>query len=428
MVGDIVALLAGFDFGGWIYLGSPGAALALNQAQLVLPIYLTLALYNGSYSMSALERPGFAVRRALFALMIAVAFVVFIAFYAKFSAEISRFAFSIGAAGAALLIAWARSLTPAIVRWRCGDRVVNVLLIDDGGPSLDLPEARTVSAERIKLSANLADPRALDRIGQVLRNFERVVVSCPPERRLAWAMILKGANVAGEVVDEAVEQLAAQGARRAGGTGLLLVSLGPLGFRARAIKRAFDLTLALLGVIVAAPLLLLVAFAILIEDGRPILFTQQRVGRSNRLFSVYKFRSMRCEAADAGPLSTARGDSRITRVGRLIRRTSIDELPQLFNVLLGQMSLVGPRPHALGSLAGDKLFWEVDSRYWQRHALKPGLTGLAQIRGLRGATDLESDLSGRLNADLEYLSGWTLLRDVQILFATLRVLVHHRAY
>ena len=92
------------------------------------------------------------------------------------------------------------------------------------------------------------------------------------------------------------------------------------------------------------------------------------------------------------------------------------------------MSIVGPRPHALGSQAGEKLFWEVDQRYWTRHALKPGLTGLAQVRGLRGATDLETDLAQRLEADLEYLDGWSLWRDLGIVLGTLRVLVHERAY
>ena len=115
-------------------------------------------------------------------------------------------------------------------------------------------------------------------------------------------------------------------------------------------------------------------------------------------------------------------------MGRFIRRTSIDELPQLINVIEGKMSLVGPRPHALGSQAGDKLFWEVDRRYWLRHALKPGLTGLAQVRGLRGATAQESDLADRLGADLEYLNGWSLWRDMRIIAATLGVLVHDRAF
>jgi lipopolysaccharide/colanic/teichoic acid biosynthesis glycosyltransferase len=106
----------------------------------------------------------------------------------------------------------------------------------------------------------------------------------------------------------------------------------------------------------------------------------------------------------------------------------VDELPQLINVLLGSMSIVGPRPHALGSLAGDQLFWHVDERYWQRHALKPGITGLAQVRGHRGATHTREHLTSRLQADLEYMTGWSLWRDISIVLRTAKVLVHPDAY
>ena len=171
------------------------------------------------------------------------------------------------------------------------------------------------------------------------------------------------------------------------------------------------------------------AIAIKLEDGGPVLFRQLRVGRRNLMFSIYKLRTMKTERTDAhGNRSASKDDDRVTRVGRFLRRTSIDELPQLFNVIRGDMNLVGPRPHAIGSLAGDKLLWEVDQRYWQRHSLRPGLTGLAQIRGLRGATDREVDLTSRLQADLEYISGWTIWRDLRILAATSRVLLHDRAF
>ena len=429
MLGDVVAIFAGFCLAGYLYLGMTGLAQAFELAQLLLPVYLTLALYNAAYSLSGLQSASKGAQRALLSLMMGVAVVVFFAFYTKSSAEFSRVLFTGGALFAAFALVWLRFQMAAVVRWRCGSRVTNELVIDDGGPALHWPGAFQADAAALGLIPALDDPRALNRIGAVLGGFDRVAVSCPPGRRAAWAMILKGANIDGEVLDDSVAELGAHGARIASGHGLLRVSIGPLGLRARAAKRLFDVVLAGAGLAVFAPVMLLVTLAILIEDGAPVLFVQRRVGRANRFITIYKFRSMRAARRDdAGDQSATRDDERLTRVGRFIRRTSLDELPQLINVIEGRMSLVGPRPHALGSQAGDKLFWEVDRRYWQRHALKPGLTGLAQVRGFRGATPAESDLAERLGADLEYLDGWSLWRDMRIIAATLRVLVHERAF
>ena len=177
------------------------------------------------------------------------------------------------------------------------------------------------------------------------------------------------------------------------------------------------------------PLLVLTAIAVRLNSPGPILFKQVRIGRGNQMFRMLKFRSMYVQQLDgAGHRSASRDDDRITRVGRIIRKTSIDELPQLVNVLKGDMSIVGPRPHALGSRAADKLFWEVDQRYWDRHATKPGLTGLAQVRGFRGATLVEDDLRNRLQADLEYLENWSIWRDIKIIFLTVRVILHRNAF
>ena len=114
-------------------------------------------------------------------------------------------------------------------------------------------------------------------------------------------------------------------------------------------------------------------------------------------------------------------------MGRLLRRTSIDELPQLFNVLKGDMSIVGPRPHAPAAKAAESLYWEVDERYWARHCIKPGMTGLAQVRGHRGPTDRHEDLINRLQSDLEYVTNWSMWRDLRIIVATLGVLAHDNA-
>lgn len=429
MLGDAISVFAGFGIIGYLYQGLAGIAQAMILAQMLMPVFLTVALYNRSYSIDALNNPRRGSLRVVTAVMLSSAAVVFIAFYTKSSAEFSRIIFTIGMLASLLLVSWTRAQMRSFVAWRCGPQVVYDLLIDDDGPAVDLPDCRRISASEAQLVPALDDPHALHRIGLALESADRVMVSCPPERRWAWATILKGANISGEVIDSAVAELGAHGARIAGQQGWLRVSLGPLELRSRVIKRLFDILGAGLGLLLLGPLLLVVTVAILLEDGSPVLFVQRRVGRGNRFFNMYKFRSMRAESSDsAGNRSTGREDDRITRVGRFIRRTSIDELPQLINVLLGEMSIVGPRPHALGSQAGTKLFWEVDFRYWQRHALKPGLTGLAQVRGFRGATDHESDLEQRLNADLEYLDGWSLWRDIRIVLGTVRVLIHERAY
>ena len=429
MVGDILAIFAAFCLAGFLYLTAPGLAQASLLAQLLLPVFLTVALYNGAYSHATLLSSQSGMLRAMSALGLSAGVVVFIAYYTKSSETFSRVIFAAGTVLSAVLLCWMRLQMRALVKWRCGARIINELLIDDAGPQIELPGAMRVIAAQYKLIPALDDPVALNRIGMVLRSIDRVVVSCPAERRSAWASLLKGANIDGEVIDETVAELGAHGARTVGGLGFLRVSIGPLGMRARAIKRLFDIAFAGTALILLSPLLLIVAAAILVEDGSPVLFVQRRVGRANRFFQMYKFRSMTTGRSDHdGHNSTKREDERITRVGAFLRRTSIDELPQLFNVLIGEMAIVGPRPHALGSQAGEKLFWEVDERYWERHALKPGLTGLAQIRGFRGATDREADLTDRLQADLEYLDGWSLARDIRIVFSTLGVLVHDQAY
>ncbi|MBO6781947.1 MAG: exopolysaccharide biosynthesis polyprenyl glycosylphosphotransferase [Alphaproteobacteria bacterium] len=197
-------------------------------------------------------------------------------------------------------------------------------------------------------------------------------------------------------------------------------------------KRCVDLVLGGLLLIVLAPVMLLIALAIMITMGRPVLFRQKRYGFNNEEFTVYKFRTMRAEAAqpsdspDAKVDQATRDDPRITTFGRFLRKTSLDELPQLINVLRGEMSLVGPRPHAV---AHNEQFGAIIDEYFARHRVKPGITGWAQINGLRGETDTPEKMRRRVEYDLYYIDNWSILLDIRILFLTIFVgFINKNAY
>lgn len=186
------------------------------------------------------------------------------------------------------------------------------------------------------------------------------------------------------------------------------------------IKRAEDVILTLLILAVIWPVLVVTAIAIKLDSPGPIFFRQPREGFNNRLFEVLKFRSMTHELCETDGIRQAtRGDKRVTRVGAFIRRTSIDELPQLLNVLKGDMSLVGPRPHAPSTRAAGRLFHEVVQTYAARHKVKPGMTGWAQVCGFRGETDTEDKLRKRIEHDLHYIENWSVGFDLYILFRTI---------
>jgi Undecaprenyl-phosphate glucose phosphotransferase len=186
-----------------------------------------------------------------------------------------------------------------------------------------------------------------------------------------------------------------------------------------AVKAMFDRVVAAIALVVFAPLLAVVALAIRLESKGPIFFRQQRFGFNNNLINVYKFRSMYHEMTDHhARKQVTKDDPRVTKVGRFIRRTSIDELPQLINVLRGELSLVGPRPHATQTMAANQLYQDVVSGYFARHRMKPGITGWAQINGWRGETDTVEKIERRVEHDLHYIENWSLAFDLYILAMT----------
>jgi Undecaprenyl-phosphate glucose phosphotransferase len=214
-----------------------------------------------------------------------------------------------------------------------------------------------------------------------------------------------------------------------GGLPFLHLCDKPISGIAAAAKRAEDLALGVPLLCLAAPLMLLVALAIRLDSPGPVLFVQPRMGFNNRIIRVRKFRTMHGAASDAGGSRQAvRGDLRVTRVGRWLRRTSLDELPQLLDVLAGSMSLVGPRPHALGTAAAGLPFETAADDYESRHRVKPGITGWAQVRGWRGETDTVEKLRCRVEHDLHYIAHWSLWFDLRILVLTVTALFQGEAY
>ena len=206
--------------------------------------------------------------------------------------------------------------------------------------------------------------------------------------------------------------------------GMREVTGNPKGGAHTAIKRLMDIGISILALIGLSPILAIVAVMIKKDSPGPVLFKQPRHGFNNRVFNVYKFRSMRNDQADLkAAQQTVAGDARVTKIGRFIRKTSIDELPQLLNVIKGEMSLVGPRPHAIGMRTQGKDSMELVAEYAHRHKVKPGMTGWAQINGSRGPLHDGDDVARRVELDVEYIERSNALFDLFIMIKTLPVLL-----
>jgi lipopolysaccharide/colanic/teichoic acid biosynthesis glycosyltransferase len=394
-----------------------------------IPVYLTIANSLKAFSPATLQLPLTSIRQALTSLALAVGASILIIFYLKAGENYPRLTIAIGSAAAAMLLTLNRYWFVTNLEAVIGGNPFSAILILEGDQPVPAGRFSLTLAAESYFDPESHDPVMYDRLANSLAGVGRVVIACAPERRMAWAHALQGANIQGEISMPEIAPLGPLGMGADRHAPSIIVAAGPLNMFDRVQKRIFDLVIAVPALVILSPVLIIIAIWIKIDSPGPVLFKQVRIGRSNRHFTMYKFRSMRSETSDArGDRLTLPDDDRVTRIGKFIRKTSIDELPQLIQVLTGDMSIVGPRPHALGARAATKLYWEVDSRYWHRHATKPGLTGLAQIRGFRGNTMVEDDLRNRLEADLEYLQSWSLWRDVKIMLLTTLVMVHRNAF
>lgn len=274
----------------------------------------------------------------------------------------------------------------------------------DGLALADLPAfARKTRVDKVVLTLPWSDEQTLAELMPIVQQLP-VEVSLAPEA-LALKLGLHNFSMVGNHVT-------------------LKILDRPLKPHQVLIKDLFDKIAAAGALALLSPLLLMVAAAIKLDSPGPVLFKQKRLGFNNKTFRLYKFRSMYHDQTDthARQLTTA-DDPRVTRVGRFIRRTSIDELPQLLNVLQGDMALVGPRPHALQAKAAGRLYGDIVEEYANRHRVKPGITGWAQVNGWRGETDTEEKILQRIAHDLYYIDHWSLWLDIKILILTVWIVV-----
>ncbi|MBP0496238.1 exopolysaccharide biosynthesis polyprenyl glycosylphosphotransferase [Pararoseomonas indoligenes] len=302
------------------------------------------------------------------------------------------------------------------------DRSSGVVVLGPPG-QIDVPE-RDLAAQGCALIAALADDgtEALDRIEEMAAagTVRVVILTHPAAERPRIAQVCQRLS---DIDVRVCRYLSADslGIEAVTAQSHFLVDLlpPPLTEAQQFAKRAFDVVLLVGAIAFLAPVLLVAACAIKIDSPGPVLFRQWRFGLGGRPTLVYKFRTMRTDLGDStGAVRTATRDPRVTRVGRILRRTSIDELPQILNVLRGEMSIVGPRPHPTHMKVEGSFYFEAVSRYRTRHRVKPGITGWAQINGSRGEVDTLAKARRRVELDLWYLSNWSPALDLWIVLRT----------
>ncbi len=297
MLIDAVVRHLAFALAGVPYEGNWGLPRNMLAAQTLLPLLFTIALYNETYGGKALANWAFAAKRGLTALVIAAALLNFVAFYTKSNAEFSRVSVTLGLLAFGVAIVATRWLLGVVIDRYWQGRTTNQLTIDDGGPGFPSKDGDAIAAADYQLDPSSHDPFMLDRLGKLLQNQDKVVVSTPRERREEWAFLLKSAGVHGEIVSEPAHALGAMGVHRYEQLDrtTLVVSTGPLGLRARISKRLLDLVIAGGAVVALSPLLLIIALRIKLEDGGPILFVQRRLGRGNQFSTCSN--SARCRSS-----------------------------------------------------------------------------------------------------------------------------------
>ena len=438
------SILSGFAYHRWMLAGSGDLETSLAVGLLVAVNFTTILVSRGSYKPLNLISLQGRIKETTTVWLIVFSLLLAVVFSLKVGANLSRGAtatFTI--VGLTLLISWravlSSYLAKALARGSFAER--RVVLIgepDEIDTSEGLRRLRRCGYRPIEsfpvLETDLeADkdmsPRLRSVLDQVIRTaqsgtVEEILLAIRWDQRHLVDSIVTALRVVPIPIrlapDRTIAGLLHKPRTEIGSTWVVDLHRGPLTWSECAIKRAFDITFSSLALVMLAPTMLIGAIMIKLDSRGPVFFSQVRNGFNNKEFSIFKFRTMTVMEQGTEVKQVVRNDRRVTRIGRWLRRSSIDELPQFLNVLRGEMSLVGPRPHATThNNEYEKVIW----KYAFRHHVKPGITGWAQIHGLRGETATVDLMEKRVELDLWYINNWSLWLDIKILMKTFSAVI-----
>jgi Undecaprenyl-phosphate glucose phosphotransferase len=455
LVEFLLIALSGFAVQGF-YVGY-GAHLALEYpVAIVAGALLTSVLneFGGNYRMSVLRDPLPRLSRLFLSWCAVFAALSMAGFLLKTSGEFSRVWFAGWmVTGFAAILILRLVMARLIRRWARNGTIERRAVIVGGGKAAEtlIRSVERQPANDIRICGIFDDrddvrsppivagyPK-LGTVGELLTfariaHIDMLIVVLPLTAEARVLSLLKKLWVLPVDIRLSAHANPLQFHRRAysfiGSVPMLDIFDKPIGDWDSVAKRLFDIVFSLVGIAVFSPIMIATAIAIRLESPGPVIFRQKRHGFNNEIIEVFKFRSMYADKCDpTARNAVTRNDPRVTRVGRFIRRTSIDELPQFFNALAGSLSLVGPRPHAISAQSHNRLYHEVVDGYFARHKVKPGVTGWAQINGWRGEIDSDEKIRMRTEFDLHYIENWSLWFDLKILFLTpIRLLNTENAY
>ncbi|MEX2453803.1 MAG: undecaprenyl-phosphate glucose phosphotransferase [Rhodospirillaceae bacterium] len=442
---DFVAICAASAVAHWFWLaGEVSAPWTTYMLVTVLAALFAVNAQNvaGSYKWDRLSVVGSSLYRTLAIWAGVLALLVLVAFVTKTSDQFSRAWFLLWFGAAGMLLGISRIvLYLAILDWKAQGRLARNVVVYGMGEIGEQLVAKLVSlpGNDIRIRAFFDDRLSrvpdfcwrvplmgnTDDLIEYVRNHpvDSVLVALPPTADERISHLLDQLSVVPVDVQLCTGtmglRLDSVQLNNVCGIPMLGVVSRPLSGWRHAVKGMEDVLLGSLILLLISPLLALIALAIKLDSPGPVFFRQKRYGFNNQLIEVFKFRTMYVDRTDADAAQlTQRNDPRVTRLGRFLRKSSLDELPQFFNVLRGEMSIVGPRPHALQAKADGILYQDAVKQYAARHRVKPGITGLAQINGWRGETRTVEQIEQRVRHDLTYIENWSLGLDLKIIVLT----------